>query len=138
MTGYRSAQRSHWRHGLDLDPEQGGIVGVEPVFVAELGRIVRLHWQGRIGSSFTRRIGTVSLHGEVPTNNRLGGCCAHSVGPKVVYIIRLLELRYGSIGASGDKIDKDVIHGGCHGRGFWASIHESNDVIAVHQFASPE
>lgn len=138
MTRYRCAQRSHWRHGLDFDPEQGGTVGVEPVCVADLRSIVCLHRQCRIGTSFARGVGIVGLHGKVPTNDGLGGGLAHPVGPEVVDVVCLLELRYGSIGAGGDEIDEDVVHGGGHRGGFWAPVYECNDVIAILQLAGPE
>lgn len=131
MTRDRRAQRSHWRHGLDLDPEQGGTVGVQPVRVAELCGIVCLHRQCRIGTGFARGVGTVRLHREVPTDDGLGGGLAHPVGPEVVDVVCLLELRYRGVGAGGDEIDKDVVHGGDHRNGFWAPVYECNDVIAI-------
>ena len=119
----------------NLNPKQRRFIRRQPIRITHRRRIIRLQ------RSHTRRIthsSGISAKGIIPHYDSLSSGIAHTIGPEVVNVPCLGELRHGGVRAGGDEVDEDVGHGCCAGGGGGGTFYKRGEVVAVGELAGPE
>lgn len=110
MTWHFRTQHPHRSQRTRLDAQQRRIIRHQAILIAQRRAIIRLQRQARRGIGFRSR---VRSDGHISSDDSLSGSVAHTVGPEVVHVPGLGELRDGSVAARGDEVDEYVVHGRC-------------------------